>query len=255
MVSTFWVTSSPTRPSPRVAARTSQPLRRQSDGQSQAVDLGLDGEVNGTRVNPVSLPRVRHHVVSSSAPKTLSRLSIGSSWVTGENVVESGCANATRHRLLVGQLGVRSLEVPQFAHECVVVTVGQRRLVVDEVGLVVPRDLLAQLGDAKLGVHRSETIAAPSTTDGSSTRYITTDWPAATGRAGACSSSATTHRRRSVASCARPCALHWASTDAPSSSASPVKLSVSSSRVSDVTRISSRRPTSTRRASKSTRAT
>jgi len=63
-----------------------------------------------------------------------------------------------------------SFESAQFSGERVVLGVRNGRRVVDEVRVVVSSDLFAQPNDA-LGVrHDEETIAAPSTTVGSSTR-------------------------------------------------------------------------------------
>ena len=78
--------------------------------------------------------------------------------------------------MLVVQLGVLFFESAQLARELVVLRVGNGRRVVDEVGLVVARELRAQPRHALGGLHAGRTIAAPSTTaQGSSTRYITTD--------------------------------------------------------------------------------
>ena len=56
IVRTFSVTSSPTRPSPRVAAWTSAPSTV-GDGERQPVDLGLDGEAQRLGVDGEALRR------------------------------------------------------------------------------------------------------------------------------------------------------------------------------------------------------
>ncbi len=114
------------------------------DGEREAVDLGLDDDRHVGRVDAE---------VARGALAPLAQL------VDVEDVVEAqhrrrvrdrgegrrrGGADRARRRVLGGELGVVGLERAQLAHQGVVVGVGDRGRVVDEVGLVVGRDLLAQ---------------------------------------------------------------------------------------------------------------
>ena len=143
IVRTLAVTSSPTAPSPRVAARTSSPRSYRSE-QLKAVDLGLGGHRHEGIGGRFRNAHAGDELADLLVRKAFSRLSIGRAWATLASAVVGAAPSRFDGEVGAHQVRKPLLELAVLADQRVIVGVGNLRRVLVVIEPVVARDLLGQ---------------------------------------------------------------------------------------------------------------
>ena len=105
----------------------------------------LSSHTNAVSGGPGAWASRRPRPASSSGRMALSRLIIGTRWLTGAKSVDGAAPTDAGWRLRGDQLGLRGLDGAQLAHQVVVLGVGDLRAVQLVVALVVVDDQGAEL--------------------------------------------------------------------------------------------------------------
>ena len=141
MVRAFSVTSSPTRPSPRVRACSKRPSLIVR-GHGEAIELQL-GDILVR--SPLQQAVARAHRIPAVPPR--SERCPGSAWGTVRNFDESFAglaAYALGGRIRRAEFRVRIFQLSQFTHEPIVFGVGDLGLVEHVIEIFVMLELLTQ---------------------------------------------------------------------------------------------------------------